>query len=421
MVRSSSKSSHAVVSSSPIVAALAVVIFGAIAACAPAGTGTATAGTANVQVAQGSPDQILHGRILTISHACGDCHGGGSNPAETGWLDGVRTPIQEFKIGPCAVTPGAQPCFTTRPKNITPDNTTGIGKYSERQIFNALRFGLRPEETPDVVITSTTPGQGNFPANPRYLAPPMPWPAWRHMPDQDLWAIAAYLKRGLKPVDHKVVDSERPPDFWASAYTLASMGPNPAAAYPTANETSTSDAQILLGRDMVITHDCGGCHGGGPDPAAKGWLVGQLSPEQEFKIGPCGATPGPCFTTRPRNLTPDNTTGLGRFSERQIFNALRFGLRPGETPDVEITAMTPGQGNFPTNPKYMAPPMPWVSWRHMTDQQLWAIAAYLKRGVKPVVNKVADSEGPPDFWASAYTLQTMGPHPAAPYPTVNER
>jgi hypothetical protein len=39
------------------------------------------------------------------------------------------------------------------------------------------------------------------------------------MPDQDLWDIAAYLKRGLKPVTRKVIDSEGPPDFWASEYT----------------------------------------------------------------------------------------------------------------------------------------------------------------------------------------------------------
>lgn len=174
-----------------------------------------------------------------------------------------------------------------------------------------------------------------------------------------------------------------------------------------------SEAQIARGRFVVISHDCGGCHGGGSDPAAKGWLDGVRVPEQEFKIGP--------FTTRPRNLTPDNTTGMGRFSERQIFNALRYGLRPGETPDVEITSTTPGQGNFPLRPKYMAMPMPWPAWRHMPDQDLWAIAAYLKWAVKPVNHKVADSEGPPDFWASEYTVAKIGPHPAPPFPTANER
>jgi mono/diheme cytochrome c family protein len=181
-----------------------------------------------MQTDQARQDQLLRGRALVVNHACGDCHGGGSNPAAFGWLDGARSEVldvQFFKIGP----------FTTRSKNLTPDNTTGTGRFTERQLFNALRYGLRPEETPDVEITSTVPGQGNFPAHPHYLAIPMPWPSWRHMPDADLRAIAAYLK-SLKPVNHKVEDSEGPPDFWASEYTVEKIGPYPALPYPTANE-----------------------------------------------------------------------------------------------------------------------------------------------------------------------------------------
>jgi mono/diheme cytochrome c family protein len=205
-----------------------------IAACTP--TSTSTTASSNMQSAQGSADQIAHGRFLVINHDCGGCHGGGSDPTAKGWLAGVMDPQQIFKIGPCYVDPNAKPCFITQPRNLTPDNVTGMGRFSERQIFNALRYGLRPENTPDVEITSTTPGQGNFPANPHYIAPPMPWPAWRHLPDQDLWAIAAYLKRAVKPVVNKVPESEGPPDFWASEYTVAKIGPYPAAAYPTANE-----------------------------------------------------------------------------------------------------------------------------------------------------------------------------------------
>jgi hypothetical protein len=41
--------------------------------------------------------------------------------------------------------------------------------------------------------------------------------------------------------------------------------------------------------------------------------------------------------------------------------------------------------------------------------------------VKPVSHKVADSEGPPDFWASEYTVAKIGPNPALPYPAANER
>jgi hypothetical protein len=55
----------------------------------------------------------------------------------------------------------------------------------------------------------------------------------------------------------------------------------------------------------------------------------------------------------------------------------------------------------------------------MPDQDLWDIAAYLKHGVKPVENKVEDSEGPPDFWAG-FVEQFVRPLPAAEFPTDNE-
>src|SRR6187401_1412315 len=113
-------------------------------------------------------DIVLRGRQLVINHACGECHGGGDDPTAKGWLTGMTPGSQtavEFEIGPppCGLEPKAKGCFKTRPRNLTPDNDTGMGRFTERQLFNALRYGLRPEDTPDVVITSMTPGKGNFP------------------------------------------------------------------------------------------------------------------------------------------------------------------------------------------------------------------------------------------------------------------
>jgi len=224
-------------------------------------------------------------------------------------------------------------------------------------------------------------------------------------------------------VEHRVRDSEAPADFWAADVSVANVGTHVAPAFPTVNEQLAAPDrrdQVLHGRRMIIEQDCAACHGGG-SPERSGWLAGLrdgpptiLAPYWiEFPIGP--------FKTRPRNLTPDNTTGMGRFTERQIFNALRYGLRPGETPDVEITSTVAGQGNHPANPKYLAPPMPWPAWRHMPDAELRAIAAYLKNGLKPVRNLVPDSEGPPDFWAGAYAIENIGPYPAPPFPTAHER
>lgn len=182
-------------------------------------------------------ETVVRGRFLVISHGCNGCHGG-ADPSSDGWLAGAGKPENAFLIGPCAYKPGATPCFHIYARNLTPDDMTGMGRFTERQIFNALRYGLRPEDTPDVEITSSTPGTGNFPAHPHYIAPPMPWSAWRHMPDEDLMAIAAYLKHGLKPVRNKVPDSEGPPDFWVSEYTVENIGRYPAPPFPTANEVA---------------------------------------------------------------------------------------------------------------------------------------------------------------------------------------
>jgi hypothetical protein len=170
------------------------------------------------------------------------------------------------------------------------------------------------------------------------------------------------------------------------------------------NGPMTAADTIALGRRVAMSSGCGDCHGGGANPAAPNWLVGWREGTEDTLFAAAFRIPTPMgvFQTRPRNLTPDNETGLGRFTERQIVNALRYGLRPGETPDVEITAATPGQGNFPENPKYLAPPMPWPAFRYKPDLELLAVAAYLKRGLKPQTNKVEPSEGPPDFWAGLY-------------------
>jgi mono/diheme cytochrome c family protein len=387
-------------------AVLWVASLGLHAACAPPRAAAPEA--ARPRAGDALHEQVLRGRRVVISHGCGGCHGGSANPASERWLAG--NPADTLRVG----------ALRSWPRNLTPDSETGLGRFSDRQIFNALRYGLRPSATPDVEITSAVPGRGNHPVNPDYLSPAMPWVYWRYMSDQELRDIAAYLKHGLKPVSRPVPDSERPVDLWASEFTVEKIGTHVLPPFPTAHEEvrlETKREQVLRGRGLVAAHACAACHGGAVSPERDGWLVGMRDDAAvfalEFQIGP--------FRTRPRNLTPDNTTGIGRFSERQIFNSLRFGLRPGETADVEITSTKPGEGNHPLHPKYLAPPMPWPSWRHMSDGELWDIAAYLKYGLKPVSNRVDDSEGPPDFWAGEYTEEKYGLYPAPPFPTVNER
>ena len=113
---------------------------------------------------------------------------------------------------------------------------------------------------------------------PHYVAPPMPWTAWRHMSDADLRAIAAYLKRGLKPVVNKVAESEGPPDFWASFMIPGEhrrvSGAGSSRPRTNLQPPAAQRARVVRGRALVIDHGCGDCHGGLSDPSRKGWLGG---------------------------------------------------------------------------------------------------------------------------------------------------
>jgi hypothetical protein len=193
-----------------------------------AGCGTNSANNTGLPDSKTNIGQVGRGRYLVTSVGCTECHNRGkTDPTDPKWLAGfiAGTPGQPF------VVQG----FNTYPSNLTPD-ATGIGPFTDRQMYNALRFGLDPANTADVIITSSTPGQGNFPATPHYLAPPMPWPTFRHLTDTDLWAIVAYLKHGLIANSNVVPPSEGPADFWAGTYAAANVGPEFLGQFPTSQE-----------------------------------------------------------------------------------------------------------------------------------------------------------------------------------------
>ena len=70
--------------------------------------------------------------------------------------------------------------------NLTPDQNTGLGIWTEDMFIEAIRTGRHMG--------------GSRPIN-----SPMPRPAFRNAGDQDLQAIYAYL-RSLKPVSNHVPD-----------------------------------------------------------------------------------------------------------------------------------------------------------------------------------------------------------------------
>lgn len=124
-------------------------------------------------------DQIAHGKYLVGILGCNDCHTPGyfyGSPDTTRTLAGSELGWK----GPWGVS---------YPRNITPDPQTGIGAWSETDIVTAMRTGKRPDG--------------------RILLPPMPWPDFAGMTDEDASAIAKYLKT-LPPVSHKMPDIVAP-------------------------------------------------------------------------------------------------------------------------------------------------------------------------------------------------------------------
>lgn len=80
---------------------------------------------------------------------------------------------------------------------------------------------------------------------------------------------------------------------------------------------------------------------------------------------------GPFGTSFASNLTPDNETGLGEWTEKMFIDAMRTGHHQGDM-----------------NNRQIFPPMPTKHYAEMNDADLKAIWAYL-RTIKPVKNEVS--------------------------------
>ena len=70
------------------------------------------------------------------------------------------------------------------------------------------------------------------------------------------------------------------------------------------------------------------------------------------------------------NLTPDNETGLGHWTEDMFVQALKTGKHMGKSRPI-------------------LPPMPWQAFRNFSDSDLKAMFAYL-RTVPAISNRIPD-------------------------------
>jgi mono/diheme cytochrome c family protein len=165
-----------------------------------------------VRDAAGAPARIVErGRYLAAVTGCNECHTPGGM---FGAPDGQRA-LSGSELG------WRGPWGVNYPRNLTPDSETGLGSWNATQIVTAIRTGQRPNGT--------------------RIGPPMPWPSYAALTDEDAYAIAAYLK-SLPPVRHPaplaigpaaplpasaVVVAFPPPPAWDVTQTPTAIGGGP--------------------------------------------------------------------------------------------------------------------------------------------------------------------------------------------------
>ena len=167
---------------------------------------TATAATMTPE------QQIARGRYIATITGCNDCH-------TPGTLYGAPDMSRQLAGSELGWT---GPWGTSYAANITPDMATGIGAYSADDIVNTIRKGVKKSGAP--------------------MLPPMPWPDFASLTDEDAYALAAYLK-SVPAVVHKV-PANLPPGKRAAAALVfppppAWDAPKPAPAAAPSDTTHT--------------------------------------------------------------------------------------------------------------------------------------------------------------------------------------
>lgn len=164
--------------------------------------------------------------------------------------------------------------------NITPDIETGIGSYSEEDIVSLLRTGARSDGY--------------------QLSPAMPYRVFSALSDQEALDIAAYLY-SLDPIANPIPARELVSE--PAAFT-------PAVAPPA---EPPADA-VARGEQLVILARCSNCH----TPANE-----DGSPNMDLLLA--GAVVRDAVAS---NITPDEETGIGSWTEEEIATLMRTGARP---------------------------------------------------------------------------------------------
>jgi mono/diheme cytochrome c family protein len=260
---------------------------------------------------------IARGEYIVRNVAvCGGCHG-----AEEGKTDGPLSGGHEFRDWRVGVA---------RASNLTPDDATGLGTWSEAEIVRAIRTGVRKDG--------------------RLLAPVMPYAWLNGMSDADAFAVARYLK-SLPPVSHPVHQDF---NFAFKVGRLLFLRPMPAGSINAPARAATAEYGGYLSQHVGL---CGECH----TPR-----TGLRAEADKSRLFGGEAHPSKDFPANPSNLTPD-ATGIASWSEADFLQTIRTGVDPRGA--------------------HLHPIMPWHQNARMSDDDLRAIYLFL-RTLPPIHNEI---------------------------------
>lgn len=129
---------------------------------------------------------VARGKYMVELLGCGVCHTDGAlvgDPDLDRALAGSQTGIAY------ASPLGDNNPGVVYPPNITPDDMTGIGSWTDTQVANAIRAGIGRHSTRRITY--------------------MPWQGYARLSDDDVNAIVSYL-RSIRPVYHQIPERVEP-------------------------------------------------------------------------------------------------------------------------------------------------------------------------------------------------------------------
>jgi hypothetical protein len=271
---------------------------------------------------ESTPERIARGEYLANNLlSCVHCH---TQRDHTDYSLPAVGPA--FAGGDCLDETWGFPGKMSMPNN-TSDAETGVGAWTDDELLRAIREGISRE------------GLALFPM--------MPFDAYRHLPDEDAFALVAYL-RTIPPVSRSTPATVVKFPMNVVVRQLPSPLEEPVPAVSRANEAAYGD-------HLATVASCKGCHSEDLE---------QLAGGQSFPL-PSGPVTSPNITSDPTGVLPENYDGFVRLF-RQF------------APENEASTVI--------EPGYLTV-MPWRSFAGLTDEDLHALFTYL-RAVRPVENAV---------------------------------